>query len=84
MSAVERMPARAMTRAEAAAYCGVTLSGFADWQRRGIVPGPMAGTKRWDRIALDRALDKASGLRQADESETPFKRWKREQDARSA
>ncbi|WP_245517461.1 MULTISPECIES: hypothetical protein [Methylobacteriaceae] len=30
--------------------------------RKGIVPGPIAGTHRWDRRAIDRALDRRSGL----------------------
>lgn len=75
---------RLMSRAEVAAYCGITPSAFADWQRRGIMPGPVPGTKRWDRAAVDRALDKASGLQSATAAETPYQRWKREQDARRA
>lgn len=35
---------------------------FDDWVRRGIVPKAMAGTTRWDRKAIDRALDRRSGL----------------------
>lgn len=56
---------RCLTREQAAEYCGVSPSGFSAWQRQGLVPGPIPGTNRWDRKALDAALDKASGLREA-------------------
>ena len=57
------MQPRGMTRAEAAAYCGCeSMASFSDWVRRGIVPGPLPRTHRWDRKAIDAALDRASGL----------------------
>lgn len=71
---------RRLTLRQAADYCALMPSGFAAWQRQGIVPGPIPGTKRWDRKALDAALDKASGLREAggspvnDEVEEWFRR----------
>lgn len=73
---------RCLTKDEAAAYCGLTASGFAAWCRQGIVPGPIPGTKRWDRKALDAALDKASGLRHAEaEPDDPWAEWERQQNA---
>lgn len=53
---------RLLTLAEAAAYCSLSRRGFLDWVDRGIVPGPIAGTRRWDRRAIDAALDRRSGL----------------------
>lgn len=54
---------RGLSKVEAAAYCGCRTEGaFDDWVQKGIVPGPIPGTTRWDRKAIDRALDKASGL----------------------
>lgn len=53
---------RGLTKDEAAEYCGLSAAGFADWVRRGIAPGPIPDTHRWDRKALDLALDKASGI----------------------
>lgn len=54
---------RGLTREEAAAYCGCgSVSTFDGWMRKGIVPGPIPGTKRWDRKAIDLALDRASSL----------------------
>jgi hypothetical protein len=45
-------PQRGMTKTDAAAYCGCgSLAAFDDWVRRGIVPGPIPGTRRWDRKA---------------------------------
>ena len=53
---------RLLTREEAAGYCGVGATTFAGWIRRGIVPGPVSGTHRWDRKAIDGALDALSRL----------------------
>jgi hypothetical protein len=77
------MQSRGMTREEAAAYCGCeSLAAFSDWVRRGIIPGPIHGTKRWDRKAIDAALDRASGLETA-AALSPLDTW-RMQRARSA
>lgn len=54
---------RGLTREQAAAYCGCeTLAAFDEWVRKEIVPKAMMGTNRWDRKAIDRALDRRSGL----------------------
>ncbi|GJE78225.1 hypothetical protein BGCPKDLD_4837 [Methylorubrum suomiense] len=54
---------RVLRRDQAAEYCGCdSLSAFADWQRRGIVPPPIPGTTKWDRNLIDRWLDRRSGL----------------------
>nr|WP_246562946.1 hypothetical protein [Bradyrhizobium liaoningense] len=69
-----------MTKHEAAAYCGCnTLAAFDSWLQKGIVPKAIAGTNRWDRKALDAALDRASGLVTDSAAElTPYQRWKAE------
>jgi hypothetical protein len=65
-----------MTREEAAAYCGCeTTAAFSDWIRRQIVPGPIPGTNRWDRKAIDLALDRASGL-ETRLQESPLEAWR--------
>lgn len=65
---------RGLTREQAMEYCGCeTTSAFADWQRRGIVPGPMPGTTRWDRKKIDRYLDRRSGL--IDSADSSFEDW---------
>jgi hypothetical protein len=72
---------RLISKAEAATYCGLSLSSFSNWQKQGIVPGPVRGTHRWDRIALDNALDKMSGIRREIPVEqlSPYDQWKAKQ-----
>jgi hypothetical protein len=54
---------RCLNRPQAAEYCGCcSLRAFDEWVRRGIVLGPIPGTRRWDRKAIDAALDKRSNL----------------------
>jgi hypothetical protein len=66
---------RAVSRDDAAAYCGLSPEGFDEWVRRGIVPGPIPGTHRWDRKAIDLSLDRASGIGTM-AYQTPFDEWK--------
>jgi hypothetical protein len=78
----KRVEPRCLDRQQAAAYCGCdSLSTFADWVRRGIIPGPIPGTHRWDRRAIDTALDLASGIRGSMRDE--FDEWKAQRDARA-
>ena len=80
------MMQRGMSKQEAAAYAGCkTLSSFADWVRRGIMPGPIPGTRKWDRKAIDTALDRLSGLQITIERQiSPYDTWKASQNARVA
>lgn len=65
---------RGLTRAQAAEYCGCeSVGAFDDWVRRGLVPKAMPGTTRWDRRAIDRALDRVSGL--TDDAASSFDEW---------
>ncbi|MCF6200197.1 MAG: hypothetical protein L3J67_12555 [Hyphomicrobiaceae bacterium] len=59
---------------EAASYCGLSVSGFRAWVRRGKVPGPLPGTHRWDLRAIDMALDKLSGIEQKEQI-APLDEW---------
>ena len=38
---------------------------YDNWQAKGIVPGPVPGTSRYDVRAHDRAIDQVGGLAQA-------------------
>jgi hypothetical protein len=69
-----------MTRKQAAAYCGITYSGFGTWIQNGIIPRALPGTRRWDRRAIDQALDQQSGIKLVvlDEEESEADRWFRE------
>jgi len=70
------MHRRGMTREVVAAYCGCgSTASLSDWVRRGIVPGPIPGTKRWDRKAIDAALDRASGL-ETTFAQSPLETWR--------
>ena len=67
---------RGLTIEEAAEHCGVSVSGFRDWLAKGRVPGPWPGTRRWDRKALDKALDEASGINEDSATDSPYERWR--------
>jgi len=66
---------RLLTREQAAAYCGISLPTFTNWVRSGILPGPIPGTHRWDRKAIDAALDRASGFENT-MNPSPLDAWK--------
>lgn len=55
---------RLLTKAQAAEYCQLTPSGFSEWVRVGRLPKRLAGTQRWDKAAIDAALDRLSGIAQ--------------------
>ncbi len=74
---------RLLTRDQAAAYCSVSARGFSEWVKAGKMPGPVIGTARWDRRAIDAVLDKASGLETGGAQENAFDRWKRERHEKS-
>ncbi len=74
-------PPRLMTRCEAAAHCGVGITTLNDWMERGIIPGPLPGTHRWDKKAIDAFLDILSRIE--DEAEgTALDQWRATRRAR--
>ena len=54
---------RLLTRQEAAAYCGLEPSAFSLWVANGTMPKPVAGSRRWDKRAIDAKLDAIAGLK---------------------
>jgi excisionase family DNA binding protein len=74
---------RLMTKQEAAAYCAVTPSRFYQLVKAGTLPSAVPGTTRYDRIAIDKALDKLSGLT-TDAELSPYQKWKQSQDGNRA
>ncbi|WP_321340754.1 helix-turn-helix domain-containing protein [uncultured Cohaesibacter sp.] len=56
------MTPRLLTKQDAAEYCGVCVATLDSYIRQGLVPGPVANTRRFDRKAIDMALDKLSKL----------------------
>jgi hypothetical protein len=75
-----------MSKEQAAAYAGCeTLSAFNDWVRREIMPRPIPGTRKWDRKAIDAALDRLSGIQPKIESQiSPYDAWKASQNESAA
>jgi hypothetical protein len=53
---------RLLTRQQAARYCGLSPSGFGKWVTAGRLPRALPGTRRWDRQAVDAALDRIMAL----------------------
>ena len=53
---------RGFNRSEAAAYIGLPLSTFYSLQRLGLYPGPTLPGRRYDRILLDKVMDRASRI----------------------
>lgn len=74
---------RLMTKAQAADYCAVTPSRFYQLVKLGTLPGPVPGTTRYDRVAIDRALDKHAGLH-SDAELSPLQKWLAEDGNRAA
>lgn len=74
---------RVLTREQAAAYCGLSVRGFSEWIKTGRLPGPIRGTIRWDKKAIDAALDQASGINPTIGT-SPYDQWKASRDARSS
>lgn len=65
----------ALTREQAASLCQLSPSGFDVWVRKGIVPGPVKGTRRWSRAALERALAGVEKVGNGDDPEAVFADW---------
>ena len=54
---------RLLSKLEAARYLGYgNTKSLAGLVTQGVIPGPIPGTPRFDRLAIDAALDRASGL----------------------
>jgi hypothetical protein len=82
-SARQSRQPRVLSKEDAAIYCGCeSPSTFYDWIKRGIIPGPIPGTHRWDRKAIDLALDKASGI--GTKGSSALEAWRARRDARTA
>jgi predicted DNA-binding transcriptional regulator AlpA len=64
-----------LTRAEVAEMCRISVSTFDVWVRKGTLPRPIPGTRRWSRVAIERAL--SGGVAKAVTSQSPFEEWRR-------
>jgi hypothetical protein len=54
---------------------GISHSTYDAWQAKGIVPGPVAGTNRYDIRAHDHLLDSKSGLTTGPRKLSPLEQW---------
>jgi hypothetical protein len=53
------MTPRLLSREQLLKLLNISSSTFARWRAAGLLPDPLPGTKRWDRLAIERALDRA-------------------------
>jgi hypothetical protein len=84
IAANDDRPARLITKAQAAKYCGTSAATFAKWVLAGILPSTVSITGKYDMRALNAALDKLSGINSVEQSEDSFEIWKRGRDAKTS
>jgi hypothetical protein len=72
---------RGLTRREAAAFVGLPLATFDKARRDGKYPGPTLPGRRYDRVALEQAMDRMSGTE--GRADNALDEWRRQRGARS-
>ena len=76
--------ARLQTKEAICEYLGgISATTYDAWQSRGLVPGPVPGTTRYDVRQHDRVLDTAGGLGGSGPKLSPLEQWEAE-NARAA
>lgn len=68
---------RLISRKEAASFCGISASRFSQWVTAGVMPMPIQGTRRWDRLAIERMIDARNTLAN-DNKKGGFAAWRSE------
>ncbi len=72
------IPPRLLTKAQICAYLGeISAATYDSWQAKGIVPGPVPGTTRYDVRAHDALLDKIAGISTTKPQLSPLDAWER-------
>lgn len=66
---------RGLTREQAAAYVGLSMSGFDSARRRGVYPAATLPGKKHDRALLDKTMNELSGLAPAQQL-SALEAWK--------
>ena len=70
--------ARLQTKDGICAYLGhISHATYDAWQRRGLVPGPVTGTNRYDVRQHDHVLDSRAGLIGRERKMSPLEEWER-------
>lgn len=73
---------RGLSKQAAAEYVGcATIRAFDEQVRKGNLPGPMRGMSRYDRLALDDAMDRLSGRTRPPGAVDDFDSFFREKEA---
>jgi hypothetical protein len=69
---------RCVTIEDAARYVGLTPAGYRAAAARGVFPGPIPGTNRYDIKAIDAAIDRLSGMESVPPEDEPsaYDKWK--------
>lgn len=75
---------RGITVAQAAAMVGLSESRFAEARMRGDYPNPTLPGGRIDRVLLERAMDRLSGIYPLDAPTDPLSAWEQKRNARTA
>lgn len=75
---------RLLTKSEAAAYLKLKPSQFNNWIKQGRISPAIPGTHRWDRIALDRDIDRLSGIKSESPAVSDLDAWRQRRNARRA
>jgi len=68
--------ARLQTKDGICAYLGhISHATYDNWFNRGLVPGPVKGTNRYDRRAHDHSLDCRAGLGGSAKNQSALEAW---------
>jgi hypothetical protein len=68
--------ARLQTKDGICAYLGhISHATYDSWQAKGIVPGPVGGTARYDVRAHDHVLDTKAGITSQRRKFSPLEQW---------
>lgn len=57
---------------------GIAAATYDLWQGKGIVPGPVAGTNRYDVRAHDHLLDRRCGIGAPAQDLSPLEQWEQD------
>lgn len=66
-----------LTREQAAAMCSISVQTFDTWVRKNILPRSISGTRRWSRMAVERAISGNPIASANDAPQSAFEEWKR-------
>jgi hypothetical protein len=58
--------------------CNISVQTFDRWVRKGILPGPIFGSRRWSRGAIEEHLSSHASVPPSIEQPSPFNQWKRD------